>query len=117
MLSTYIFLVPTGTNNFHLFLLVFFLVQAAYVYAYIDMIAMIIFLCAYVWLRLFERYEAASVDRLVISVSDYSVQVTGIPEVIVYLMSSAMAVQVGLLDAQRALRKLCLRIAISRRSI
>ena len=58
-----------------------FLLQAAYVYAYIDMIAMIVFLCAYMWLRMFERYEAAAVDRLVISVSDYSVQVTGIPEV------------------------------------
>jgi hypothetical protein len=51
------------------------------VYGYIDLIAAIVFIVSYMWLRMFERTEASAVDRLSITISDYTVQVSRIPEV------------------------------------
>ena len=50
-------------------------------YGYIDLIAIIVFLIAYMWLRLFEHQEAAWVDRLSITIADYSIRVSRIPHV------------------------------------
>jgi hypothetical protein len=55
--------------------------QAALVYGYVDLIAAIVFIVSYMWLRMFERTEASAVDRLSITISDYTVQVSRIPEV------------------------------------
>jgi hypothetical protein len=51
------------------------------VYGYVDLIAAIVFIVSYMWLRMFERTEASAVDRLSITISDYTVQVSRIPEV------------------------------------
>ncbi len=63
------------------------LLQAAYVYSYLDAFGCLLFLFAYFWLYVFERSESADIDRRVISASDYSVTVTGIPAVSEALVS------------------------------
>ncbi len=51
------------------------------VYGLLDLAAVILFMVSFVFLSYFERKEASIVDRLSITISDYTILVKGLPEV------------------------------------